>query len=167
MQINYDSGKAGKLAFAMLVTAVVGVAFLAWAISLDLEGIPEAAMRGAGVGLMVVGLLQGWIFYNMSKRSEPIVTIDGAGIAFHLKDFPAFTWDQVARAEVARIANADQLAVSLREPAPKLGVLAALRQAVNRRRKDGLMRYAIPVSRLAATTAEIEAALAEHRPGDS
>ena len=164
MQINYDSAKARTIAILMLVTALAGIAFLAWVVTLELEGIAEAAMRGAAIGLLVVGIMQGWVFWSMSRRTEPIVTIDGNGIAFHLKGFPAFTWDQIERAEITKIVNADQLAVSVREPAPQLGVLAALRQAVTRRRKDGFMRYAIPVSRLAATSAEIEAALAQHRP---
>jgi hypothetical protein len=164
MQIHYDSGKARKIAIGMIIVAVAGIALLAWAVTLELEGVPESAMRGAGIGLIVVGLLQGWVFLSISKRKEPIATIDENGVAFHLKDFPAFTWAQIERAEVAKIFNADQFAVSVKEPAPPLGALAALRQAVTRRRKDGFMRYAIPVSRLAATSEEIAAALAQHRP---
>jgi hypothetical protein len=164
VQILYDARKARQIAVLMAVTAAVGIGLLAWVLSLDLEGMAEAAMRGAAIGLIVVGLLQGWVFLSMSKRKDPIVTIDAAGIAFHLKGFPAFTWGQIERAEVSKILNADQFAVSVKEPAPPLGTLAALRQAVTRRRKDGLMRYAIPVARLNATSEEIEAALAENRP---
>ena len=164
MQILYDGRKARQIAILMAVTAAVGIALLAWVLTLNLEGMAEAGMRGASIGLIVVGLLQGAVFLSISKRTDPIVTINATGIAFHLEGFPPFTWDQIERAEVSKILNAPQFAVSVKEPAPPLGIFAALRQAVTRRRKDGLMRYAIPVARLDATAAEIEAALATHRP---
>lgn len=165
MQIRYDPKKARQIAIMMLVTALVGVAAVAWFATLELEGMAEAALRGGAIGLAVVGVLQGWVFFSMARRTEPIVTIDEKGIAFHLKDFPLLTWDRIASAEVVKVMNAEQLAVSVKEPAPSLGALAALRQAVTRRRKDGHMRYAIPVSRLDATSEEIAAALAKHRGG--
>ena len=163
MQIRYDSKKARQLAVMMLVASAVGFVALAWFLTLDLEDMAGAALRGGAIGLAVVGVMQGWVFFSMARRNDPIVTIDDKGVAFHLKDFPAFTWDQIAAAGIAKLMNADQFAVSVKDPAPPLSAYAAFFQAVTRRRKDGYMRYAIPVSRLDKTKEEIEAALEQHR----
>lgn len=163
MQIHYNSKKTRRIAAMMLVTAIVGIAAFVWFLTLDLQGTAGAALRGGAIGLAAVSAMQCWFFFAMARRKAPIVTIDASGVAFHLKDFPAFTWDQIASAEVAKVLNSEQFTVSVKEPAPPLGVLAAMRQAVTRRRKDGFMRYAIPVARLDTTAAEIEAALSKYR----
>ena len=166
MQIRYDSKKARGLAIMMLVAAAVGLIAFVWLVTMDLDDMVGAALRGGAIGLAVVGGMQGWVFFTMARRADPIVTIDDKGVAFHLKNFPAFTWDRIVTAEVGKLMNADQLAVSVKDPAPPLSAFAAFFQAVTRRRKDGHMRYAIPVSRLDASREEIDAALAQHRaPG--
>lgn len=165
MELYYDRGKARRNALIMVGAFVVGLGLLIWFLTIDTLGaVPEGALQGGAAGLMIAGAMQAWTFWNMSQRTDPIVTIGRDGIQFHLKDFPLLPWDRIRAAGVVRLFSGRQLTVLVEEPAPRLGALAAWRQAVTRRQQDGAMRYAIPLSRLTAGQREIDEAIVTCRP---
>ena len=102
MKIYYDARKARGLAILMLATFVAGIGLFAWLLTVDLDGFVRSALRGGAVGVAMVGAIQSWVFFGMASRKTPIVTIDDSGVAFHLKGFPAFAWDQIEVAEVSK-----------------------------------------------------------------
>lgn len=162
MQIELNRRRI--LIYAAITGACAIGAWLAL-ILLFSAGATGGAVVGAVIGIAVVlTLYTAFYLIGFLRRQRAVVAITETGIAFNIPGIGKIEWDRVEDAEVRKLGGGQSLAVYVREPAPRPGFLNAAIYGFSRRKTEKGVRLALPLGRLQATEAEIEAAIAEHRP---
>lgn len=161
MEIRYSRGSAVANFWIGVIAAIAGVVIIVIANSADMAGW-HATVQGAGIGALVAGGLVAVAMWRQMNRAEPIVTIGGDGIRFHLDGVGLLPWSQIDRVGTASAMGNRQFAVFARAPVGSPGFFGPLMYLVTRRRQGDLYRISMPLSRLDATWDDIRSALARH-----